>query len=138
MPWPISPAPATKTRSISVAMRSMVRGARRSVPGWGARAGFLAADDAASPLRIDVAEQLIRGRVRVEPVLRDLAEQRLRRGPAGGFEEPRPEAFRDDREDLCLGPGQPSRRRLPRPPGCAVPVQRGKQLRARRPRSRPS
>ena len=72
MPWPINPAPATKTRPMGCAMASMVRGRpspMRPTPGGD------------GPLRaIDLVEQPVRRGIRIEAVGGDLGDEGL--GPA--------------------------------------------------------
>ncbi len=135
MPWPISPAPATKTRSI---------GSRHGVRWYAARP---------SPRRPDADGD---GRYAASLQLGRAAGRRPCTGRGGGRRPRRAAApwpcavsgapraaarsrSADDRPDLGLGTGEARRRttsavRAGRP----VPVQRGQQLRHARPRSRRS
>ena len=113
MPCPISPAPATKTRSIELAMATMVRG--RSLPRGRQPRVVSSSNRSAAAYGSRRARRRPRGGPRSRGVL--------------GVVEPRAQAVRDDRPDLRLGTRQSRARRLPHPPDGSVAVQRGKQFR---------
>ena len=126
MPWPISPAPATKTRSIELGMATMVRGLGDRRSAWSA---------AAAAERV---EQPVGGRVRVQPVLGHGIEQR-RASPAAWASSPSrcAQPIGHDRPDLGLGAGEPRGRRRARataPPGAgrAPPAAPAPRPRSRR------
>ena len=81
MPWPINPAPATKTRPMGCAMASMVRGRpspMRPTPGG------------VGPLRpIDLVDQPVRGGDRIEAMARRPRRRAPRSGRACAAAEPR-------------------------------------------------
>ena len=111
MPWPISPAPPTKTLSIAIG----------SEPSGSATA--TGHDRVARPISSSAAEN---GSRRCSATA---ASSLARAAPVALGEEPRPQPVADDRPDLRLGPGEaggPARLVVR---GRSAPVEGGQQLR---------